>query len=221
MPCGHTVCNTHEIERREKNEHIYCLKCNESHEIPTKGFPTNRMAASLLRRKLQNIDFGEDHAKASNAFKELNEYMKKMRQMKQDPEAEINEIVSNLKNKIDLRREILNKQIDDEAQPLIDELDEFERKFLMNRDEIEKIKQSSELAKLDSFEKECSAWQKELRSFEKNEEKWIGIQKNCLSKLESLDVEYETFKQKFFDDRLFELELKQTKFCLEDNEPLL
>ena len=222
LPCGHTVCKAHEIERKKENTEIKCAECNESHQIP-EGFLINRIVENLLRRKLHNIDLGGEHVKATSALKELSEFMKKMRHMKQNPESEINEIVSDLRNKIDLRRDVLKKRIDDEAQALIDELDEFERTNLVNHDTIDKIKQSSELLDtlLADLEKECSIWQKELRSFEKNEEKWMSIQNQCLSKIESLNVEYETFKEKIFDDRLFDFELKQTKFCLDKNEPLL
>lgn len=222
LPCGHTVCKIHEIERKEKNSDIYCCECDESHEIPSKGFPVVRAMEDLLKRKFQNIDLGEEHVKASNAFKELGEFLKKMQQIKQNPELEINEIVWELKNKVDLRREISKKQIDDEAQAIIDELDEFERKCMMNREQIDATKQSSELAKLlDNLEKEFSTWQKELRSFERNEESWRLIKTKCLFELERLKTEYEMFKQKIFDDQLFDLEIKQTKFCLDQNEPLL
>lgn len=212
LPCGHTVCKSHEIERKEKNAQINCCECNESHEIPLKGFPIVRAMADLLKRKLQNLDFGEEHLKATNAFKELGEFMKKIRQIKQNPESKIHEIVWELKNKIDLRREQLKKRIDDETQKLIDELDELEQKSFMNNDKIEEIRHSTELTEmLDSFERECSNFRNELRSFERNVDNWINIQNSCLSKLECLNDEYETFKQKVFDDRLFELELKQTK----------
>ena len=105
---------------------------------------------------------------------------------------------------------------------MIDEFDEFERKCIMNREQTDAIKQSTELSKLlDNLEKEFSTWQKELRSFERNEEKWVKIRTKCLSELEILKTEYEVFKEKICDDRLFDLELKQTKFCLDQNEPLL
>ena len=177
LPCGHTVCKAHEIERREKKAEIYCRECDETHEIPTKGFPVNRMVEDLLKRKLQKLDLGEEHTKASNAFKELGEFLKKMRLIKQDPESEIHEIVSDLKNKIDLRREILKKRIDDEAQQLIDELEKFERSSLMNHDKIDEFKLSSELNELfEEIEKECSTWQSELCLFVRNKENWKSIQ---------------------------------------------
>ena len=222
LPCGHTVCKAHETERQEMNAEIFCVGCNKTHEIPANGYPTNLIVENLLRRNFQNIDFGEEHLKATNAFKELNEFMKKMRQMKKDPESEIHEIVWELKNKIDLRREELKKRIDEEAQKLISELDEFEKTSLMNNEKIDEIKQSFKLTKmLDNFQKECSTWQKQLRSFERDVEKWKSIQSECLSKLKCLNREYESFKHKIFDDRLFDIEMKQTKFCLDQNEPLL
>lgn len=61
LPCGHTICKSHEIERRERNEtsvEIYCQVCDLSHSIPDLGFPSNRPISILLKRKQERSRHG-------------------------------------------------------------------------------------------------------------------------------------------------------------------
>lgn len=218
LPCGHTICKLHEIDRRVKSEQgtnsIHCRRCNLSHLIPVTGFPPNRAIETLLHRKFQNINLGEEHAKASKAFKKLENMLNRMRQIKEDPGMEIHHIIADLKNKIDLTREELKKKINNEAQQLIDELDELERTCLANNTVIDNIKSSDELNNLIAkFENECATMKKELSLYERNEERWKAISDDCSSKAKSLLTEYETMKEIVFDNRLFDFELKQTKYC--------
>lgn len=135
---------------------------------------------------------------------------------------EINQIVADLKNKIDLRRELLKKRIDDKTQQLIDELNELKRTCFSNNTLIENFKSSSELSSLlVELENESAALKNELSLYERNEEIWKSIQSKCLSKLRGLESEYQQFKQTVFENRLVDFELKQEKYCLDESEPLL
>lgn len=218
LPCGHTICKLHEIDRRVKSEQethsLHCRICNLSHSIPMNGFPSNRAIETLLHRKLQSIDLGDEHAKALKYCKEFENALNKIRQAKQDPEMEIHSIIADLKNKIDLNREERKKKIDDEAQLLIDELDELERTCKANNSILENIKSSSDLKSLlIDFENDNANMKKELSFYVRNEEGWKAIVHVCSLKLKHLLTEYEEMKERFFQNRLFDCELKQTKYC--------
>lgn len=63
MPCGHTICKSHVTECSTS---VYCRVCDVNHAKPDSGssFLPKILVENLLKRKLQDIDLGEDHKNA-------------------------------------------------------------------------------------------------------------------------------------------------------------
>lgn len=223
LPCGHTVCSTHETQAREQEgAEVVCGQCNQSSPIPENGFHKNMLAETLLRRKLQHMKLGPDHVHAVNTCKHFQEFLRKFRAVKQNPEGKISRVISELKNKIDMRREELKKRIDDEALELIGELDEFEKKCLADGSHLENIKNSAPLEEmLSKFENECRLWKSELSEFESKADRWRKIYAECTARIKKLDDNYENLKKYIFSGELYDYYIKQEKFCLDDHKCLL
>ena len=58
LPCGHTVCKKHST----LNNQISCAECDQTHEIPKKGFPENKLADRLIQYEFDQLDFGPDYS---------------------------------------------------------------------------------------------------------------------------------------------------------------
>ena len=133
LPCGHNICNQHQIEAIGIKHELTCLCCHASHLIPESGFPVNLVVEQLLKMQLDQIDMGEEHKNASKSIQELESVTETLKKLKENPENEIYETISALKNQVDLDREVLKNKIDEEADRLIKELDEYEKECKSNQ----------------------------------------------------------------------------------------
>ena len=138
LPCGDTICKSH-VARGT----IKCPKCHADHDIPEKGFLKNSLVEELIKNQLVKLDLDPDNKVAVESFQVLKEIVEKLKRIRDDPKLEINRVISDLKNKIDLRREEEKKRIDDEALELIQELEQCENECNAALD-LDKVKVSSE-----------------------------------------------------------------------------
>lgn len=219
LPCSHTICRKHEDKEMKK---ITCPICMEDHMISEKSsFPLNALAQALLDCKLEKLDLGVEHRVAVESFEDLKQLVDEFKQMREHPDVKINESISELRNRIDLRREMCKKQIDDEAHELIDELDAYEAKCqaaLVTRQR-DGSHETDEMIK--QLEKEMASWEKEIVTFEKNCHRWLGIHCETISKYQKIRQERDRMKLDLLSDEFTQLRYKQQKFCHEDIEPLM
>lgn len=122
MPCGHSICNHHVTEPP-----ILCLKCNAFFGIPLNGFPIGKSLEILLELNIEYINLGKDYFSISDNCKLFGDLLDRFDKIKNDPETRIKEEISEIKNKVDLRREELKQEIDKESLEMIEKLDDFEK----------------------------------------------------------------------------------------------
>ena len=206
IPCGHSICAAHSEEER-----VHCKRCSIYHTRPENGFTRNLFAETLIERQLNELDLGEDHSRAVESFKQLEDLVSEARRIRQDPELEIHRVIGELKNRVDLRREELKQQIDNDALELIEELIEFENECKTKKSFAQHSYKLELLMK--SFESDLIRLKSDLVSFKKNVQKWKEISARSDMILKSLKGDFIEFKNSLFCNKLDDYKLKQQRFC--------
>jgi len=139
LPCSKTVCRTHSEDiSREK-----CEFCGKFHPVPEDGFPVNELVKSLLEFQLNkiNLNFAQyNHYKV--IIEDLNKELKLIEAIRNDPESYISDYFSDLTREIDLRREILIRDIQEYSDELIKKIAVLREECLLKSKEKTKITES-------------------------------------------------------------------------------
>lgn len=198
LPCGHSICYYHIEESRDKNT-LLCVICNEDFDIPSNGFPPARALESLLKKNIQNIDLGEEYNSARDKCSLFGDLLDQFNKIKNDPEMRISEVISDLKNKFDLRREEMKQNIDKQILQMIDELNEFEKECKFK---VASVKSDPKLdEKLKKWQINFKEWQQRMRTFERSDN-WKKILDESTSTIKHLHSEFLNFDRNLFLDRL-------------------
>lgn len=209
LPCGDTICKSHVVKGT-----IKCPKCLADHSIPEAGFPINSLVEELLKNEFAKLDLGPGHKVAVESLEELKKIVDKLKRIRDDPKLEINRVISDLKNKIDLRREEEKRRIDNEALGLIQRLETCENasKAALN---LNIVKMSSEgQILIESLEGQLVTWDQELNSFLRNQKKWKKIHEETVDKYKLLREEMDRIeKNLLFVDEFSDIQQKQKEFC--------
>jgi WD40 repeat protein len=146
LPCGDSLCK-HHLDNLDGK--FVCQFCDEEHELTKSLFVVNKTIIKLIETCLESIPI---RAKIGKMFKELVKLVEEYEKL--DSDEFIYDYFAEIRNKIDLHREILmiqdnnNNVTQDEinkiSEDLIDQLKEIEEKHRTNCSKIEK-KHSNEL----------------------------------------------------------------------------
>ena len=217
LPCGHSICNHHvNVDENEskssssslsgdtnnENRKFECLICEKFHDIPLNGFLRERALESLLEKNIAKIDLGEEYKSAIDKCSLFSDLLERFTKIKNDPDTRINQEISELKNKVDLRREEMKQKIDKESLEMIEKLDEFDKECKLKA---VSLKFDSKLdEKLNNSQKSLQEWQKSLNSFERNLDNWTLVLNESTSTLKDLHLEFINFNREIFLNRLIE-----------------
>lgn len=199
LPCAHCMCEKHVTEEATKTT-IECNLCAEYHEIPAKGFIRNRALDSLLAKKIDKIDLGDEYNSARDECSRFSDLFEQFDRMRNDPEARIHEVASELRNKVDLRREELKLEIDKEAMLMIENIDKFEKECKSS------IKSDYNLAR--SFEvwrSYLKEWEESLSTFERNVDSWAKVLNESRAAIKELQSDFIRFNGDLLLNQLEEL----------------
>ena len=198
LPCGDSICK-HHVDTKNDYKTIECVLCNEIFDIPTNGFVRNKALEKLLEKDINAIDLGEDYNSAFGKCQQFNDLFEYFNRIKNDPEMRIHSVISELRNKVDLRREELKQDVDKEALKIIEKLDEFKRQCK------ESIKSDSKLdEKMKIWETNLKEWNGDLNTFKRNTYTWSNILSQSTSHLKDLQSELIKFNESLFLNRLNE-----------------
>lgn len=198
LPCGHSICYYHIEESREKNI-LLCVICNEHFDIPSNGFPPARALESLLKKNIQNIDLGEEYNSARDKCSVFGDLLDRFNKIKSDPEMRISEVISDLKNKLDLRREEMKQKIDQEALGMIEKLNDFEKECKLKAASVKSDPKLDD--KLKKWQINVKEWQQRMRTFERSDN-WKKILDESTSTIKDLHSEFLNFDRNLFLNRL-------------------
>jgi hypothetical protein len=131
--CDATICSEHVQYRTVKvNESktiqvFECELCQCSQNMRYKRFAVNKSVEKLLQLKFEQIYLGEVYENVNKEILNLGSSLKKISDMMQDPRNFIYEHVSELRRKVDLRREKIKEKIDNICDKMIKKLDDFQK----------------------------------------------------------------------------------------------
>ena len=152
LPCSCNICKRHVLN--QTNDFIRCEKCGVEHQIPINGFQANNVLQVILEAEIANLDFGNVHKEAKKSCESFEHAIKELEVLLKDPYVYTHERISELKNSVQLKGEMLKLQIDQEIKKLIDRLEEYERQskeyFFSNEFKEESKKLDSEMNKAQS-----------------------------------------------------------------------
>ena len=201
LPCGHSICK-HHIDEYLINDNdrkkIECLVCKQFHQIHESDvLMPNKTIEILLKKNMEKIDLGKEYNSAIDKCNIFGDLLDKFNKIKNDPEMRIYSVISELKNKVDLRREEMKQEIDKEALKMIEKLNEYQKECKMKM----KIDPDSKLdEKLEDWKNNLKQWQIGLNTFDNiNRERILA---ESTSELKGLHSELLTFEESLFLNRL-------------------
>ena len=125
LPCNDIVCEKH-VSNQINDDFFKCEKCGIDHRIPTNGFQPVIALQEIIDSQIGNLDFGSVHKEAKRSCESFEEALKEFKVLLKDPYVFAHEIISELKNSVQLKGEELKLRIDQETKRFIDELEEYE-----------------------------------------------------------------------------------------------
>ena len=94
-PCGFTVCEK-DLKSFFNNEEVFkCFLCDDEHQQPKNGFPSNKNVQEQLEVQVNQLDLSKNHPKYDECkimFREIEENIKKTDLIQKDPENSIESI---------------------------------------------------------------------------------------------------------------------------------
>lgn len=213
LPCGTTVCQKHVYE--EKNKVFTCVGCENDHVIPENGFSPNLTIQEIIDARLDELDPGEDYNQAMKSCKQLESIIDEIELLKRDPRFYIDETIADLKRKIDLKREILKKEIDDEANKLILDLENHKKTcelFISTNDISESTIVKDCWPVLIKSKSELAEWMNVLNILRTDNAKWKSICEKSQLLAQYLETKSDVMKQELTMNQLDEFQMKQNQF---------
>ena len=139
--CGHTLCIQHlnGLEIKFK-----CFFCPKQHTVPEDGFCVNKTIEKMIENFYQSDPLRK---KIKESFDKLNESFRDYECI--DPDVYIYDYFAEIRNKVDLHKEELVKEINERSEKIIKELTEKEQKCKSDAAKIVKI--DLDLDKLELF----------------------------------------------------------------------
>ena len=109
--CGNTLCKEHLDNFDEK---FTCFFCNEEHQIPKNGFIINKTIAKIINNYVNSNPLRN---KIQASFEELSESIEDY--VKIDPDVFVFDYFAEIRNKVDLHREELKKEVDQKSDEIL------------------------------------------------------------------------------------------------------
>lgn len=224
LPCGHSVCKSHtQIDQAR----IKCLKCNMDHPNGA-AFVVSEDLSDMIQVQLDSFDFGLEHKEARKACNDLREQIEKNDAfLFMDFQNFSHEKIGELKNKVLLQREQLKLRIDENAQELIDELEEFEKlcccdeRTRSNDANLFDSSRNRLRAENDAAKTCLHNWTHELNKLKLDEAKWRHIKQECDKRLNDLRTKTDRFQTEFLAGEFVDRKSQICYFAKADVDLLL
>jgi len=129
LPCLNTLC----INHVDFGLNYQCVFCNDVHQMPENGYPTDLKVTKLMKIyekyiRIEKINYGKINRNAKNSCKILEDLVDQSQTLANDPCFFIDSYFSKLKNSIDLKKEEYLLLIDNSHEKVIKEIEKLEAK---------------------------------------------------------------------------------------------
>jgi hypothetical protein len=180
LPCKKNICKTHvdDLLKQQKNcTEFKCQFCKCDHEIPINGFTINEQLLRLLnwhlkrenesnKLKCNKFDSNESSTSTSSLsssrdFESINENNIQNNSNNQDEY--IYEYITNVRDKIDIERELLISKIDFISADMIDKLKLYELECKSNIKKLDDLFKQNQTY-LDGLDAKSLEWENDLRT---------------------------------------------------------
>ena len=127
LACGENICKHHleELISNKSSKTFTCPLCNEENAT-NQQFVVNKIIQRLIKIELHAFKLDPKYVNMLNSLKVE---IEKLAAILNDPKNYIYEEISKLKRQVDLDRENLKIQIDEQADNFIQQLESYEKRF--------------------------------------------------------------------------------------------
>jgi hypothetical protein len=127
LPCGNSLCKRHlddllENTPTEMNK-FECELCEKKHSIPEDGFAINKRIQNALNIKLSTLKLNPVYEECKTEINEAKMNIQMIENLDKDPENFIFEYFEKLKRQVDLRREKLKLELDNNSDEIIQSIE--------------------------------------------------------------------------------------------------
>lgn len=195
LPCGHSICKRH---TETACKHIVCSKCGCRHE--NGEFAISEVISNMIKSQIASISFGNVHDESCKSRDELKKQLDANCEVLNDPSNFIHDSIDELKNRVLLKSERLKFQIDEIAQELLDDLDEYKSRCADKAKKVNSVpfKRANEEAK-----SKCQGWSATLNELRFNS-KWTTIREECAALLVEIGEKLECYKLELLMNEKYE-----------------
>lgn len=211
LPCGESICSKH-VEACEK-ERLYCLFCQVDHVIPESGnFPCNRRLDAIIKTRLFECNVGGvEYTKAALNCQKLNKTLSEFEQVRLDPLKHIAEVVEARRNEVNLMRSELKLRIDDQAERILHDLDEYEKECALSVNKEYEFEVGNDLeAEIRRVQVRLEKWLVELNVLKGDETKWEKVREESEKMMKHLELKLNEFKNDLMLNRSIEFEMTKS-----------
>lgn len=181
LPCCHNVCQSHVTGKKS----IQCGECALEHQVPKSGeFLLNKSLIEIIETQIGALDFGGHHKLAKHSCNSLEDEIRHIDLILNDPENVTYEVISKLKNKMILKSEQLKLKIEQETNKVVAELDDYQKRckgYLKSKQYAEKFGKLQGDKK--AAEKEHEKWIGQLNLIKFDEKQWDAIKEKSDQKI--------------------------------------
>jgi chromosome segregation ATPase len=193
--CGINICKRHidELLSIDESNTFLCPFCDA--ENANQHYCINGLIQTLVQNELHKLEMNSDHKVTFNSLKAE---IEKLEAVLKDPENIIYEEIHELKRKVDLDRERLKSEIDELANGLIQQLEEYEAKFKSDYKKNVDLEHFNAL--VESSRKKLTEYEKFFNLFSTKQEERVEKNKQTVQETHSLKSQIKKFKSKLFSN---------------------
>ena len=182
LPCGHTLCFEH---LNKFNHKFTCYFCQKAHLIPDDGFVSNIIMNKIIANYYRLNPMRKE---IKLTFDELGDLIEEYEKF--NPECFVYDYFGDIRNEVDLHRELLKKEIDEKSDEIIRKLNKKEEKCKANLSKVVKTN-------LDKFKKDMiQSWRQTFRMPDVNELQINELSTNLSEKISNVKNELKNYKDK-------------------------
>ena len=129
LPCGNTICNICLLNDNVEKV-IKCHFCENDHEVPVNGFPTNIILFQLMSMNMQSALDEKEEKKKDSIEKEINDIELNLNLLKEKSCSVVKSKFQDIRDEIIARSEYLAKSLYDYTEAFLNDIDLYESQLM-------------------------------------------------------------------------------------------